>query len=324
MILLLSLVFQGLVAMGAEAPSAAAFPSALAFYSGPIRVCGGSIGSNRLLKGLTDREAQCLDEVVPVSWPQWKSAAGERVGLSAEGSWSLERGELLAWLKRGRSECLDKHEIFIPERLSFIEEKVWIEELFLDWVQDQLQQKLGSSGERFEIQRIRWPHSDCAAETTHQLSEFGVDGAQQFHFTLTLNQKASVIHGSFRRFLRLPVAARFLSVGRVLEMADITFKEVDVSFKGDYLSSQERVVGNILQTPLNQGDVFRPRDLKAIPLVERGQMIQITYQGPQFELRAAGLAEQSGVLGQWIKVKNLESQKLISGVVIEKGIVEVQ
>ncbi|MCW8901942.1 MAG: flagellar basal body P-ring formation chaperone FlgA [Gammaproteobacteria bacterium] len=71
------------------------------------------------------------------------------------------------------------------------------------------------------------------------------------------------------------------------------------------------------------GQVLTPSLLKAQKLVLRGQHITIVAQSGGLNLRVKGKALMDGQQGQTIKVKNLNSKKLIYARVISAGMVKV-
>lgn len=86
----------------------------------------------------------------------------------------------------------------------------------------------------------------------------------------------------------------------------------------------DELIGRLLNAPIPQGDPIPVRVLKQINYVEKGQVIQAQFRGENFLVTSAVMAEQNGLLGDLVKVKNVESQKIFSGLVLGKGLVEVQ
>lgn len=74
---------------------------------------------------------------------------------------------------------------------------------------------------------------------------------------------------------------------------------------------------------IRAGQVLTPNILKAQKLVLRGQHITIIAQNGGLNLRVKGKALMDGQQGQTIKVKNLNSKKLIFARVISAGVVKV-
>jgi flagella basal body P-ring formation protein FlgA len=63
--------------------------------------------------------------------------------------------------------------------------------------------------------------------------------------------------------------------------------------------------------------------IEEIPTIISGQDVEIVYRAPGFEVSAQGLALQSGYRGEIIKIKNLQSKKIITATVQDDGTVLV-
>lgn len=74
---------------------------------------------------------------------------------------------------------------------------------------------------------------------------------------------------------------------------------------------------------IKTGQVLTPSLVKAQKLVLRGQHITIVAQNGGLNLRVKGKALMDGQQGQTIKVKNMNSKKLIYARVVSAGIVKV-
>ena len=63
--------------------------------------------------------------------------------------------------------------------------------------------------------------------------------------------------------------------------------------------------------------------IQPVPDAEIGQPVTIIAGDGIFEIRAKGLALENGVIGEMIRVKNVDSRKILSGTVAAPGVVEV-
>ena len=63
---------------------------------------------------------------------------------------------------------------------------------------------------------------------------------------------------------------------------------------------------------------------KAEVQAKRGQIVKGTLGDDDFQISLNVEAQDSGYIGDVIKVKNLETQKLLSAVIVDKGVVKVQ
>lgn len=90
-----------------------------------------------------------------------------------------------------------------------------------------------------------------------------------------------------------------------------------------YYGSAKLLTNMEAKRNIKAGQVLTPNLVKAQKLVLRGQHITIVAQNGGLNLRVKGKALMDGQQGQTIKVKNLNSKKLIYARVISAGIVKV-
>ena len=132
------------------------------------------------------------------------------------------------------------------------------------------------------------------------------------------------ITGNIRVAKLTPVANRLISQGERLQPSDLRMEMIDVSFAKDAGVKLDDVQGKIAARSIPVGTPVWASDLKREPAALRGQMIKAILGDEDFEITVSVQAEESGFVGDVIKVKNLDTQKLVSGVVLEKGLVKIQ
>ena len=123
---------------------------------------------------------------------------------------------------------------------------------------------------------------------------------------------------------QLPVARRNLNYGERIQNADIEMKWVDVSFQKSGFASQNEVLGATVGRTLTAGQAVFQGDLKREPAVQRGQIVRVVSGNEAFEVSMTAQAENAGFVGDLVRLKNLETQKFMSGVIVEKGLVKVE
>jgi flagella basal body P-ring formation protein FlgA len=90
-----------------------------------------------------------------------------------------------------------------------------------------------------------------------------------------------------------------------------------------YYNSAKMLENKEAKRNIRAGQVLTPNLVKAQKLVLRGQHITIVAQNGGLNLRVKGKALMDGQQGQTIKVRNLNSKKLIYARVISAGMVKV-
>ena len=122
----------------------------------------------------------------------------------------------------------------------------------------------------------------------------------------------------------LIVAASYLEKGHLITKADL--KEVvsayDTVERGGILDS-EQIIGQEVKKPLFMGDVFNKSALQNPTLVVRGELVTIFFTSSNLTITAKGEAIQSGMLGDVVRAKNLETNTILKTLVVDNNIVQV-
>lgn len=132
------------------------------------------------------------------------------------------------------------------------------------------------------------------------------------------------VTGRLSFFKEAPVAKHMIRSGdRILE-SDVEMKKVNVSFAKDGAPTLEELNGKISVRTISMGQPIFSNDLKREPAANRGQLVKIIIGNEGFEVAASGTAEESGGIGDVIKVKSADTQKYLSGVLVDKATVRIQ
>lgn len=120
------------------------------------------------------------------------------------------------------------------------------------------------------------------------------------------------------------VAARVIPRSTHLAASDVTFERRNLSrLPYGYLTDVAELEGLMSTRRLNSGTVITPSSLKAAPMVKRGERVILSVDSGGLTIRAAGTAMQEGTRGQRIRVRNINSKRVVEGVIIGPGLVEV-
>jgi len=120
------------------------------------------------------------------------------------------------------------------------------------------------------------------------------------------------------------VTTRRLRRHDVIRFGDVTLERRKVKLKDDrpYTDSAE-VIGHRVKRPQSAGRVIMLSAVEEVPLVKRGQKVTVRYQAGNLLLTVLGEAIEDGWKGRPVRVKNLSSKKLITGIPADVGLVDV-
>lgn len=120
------------------------------------------------------------------------------------------------------------------------------------------------------------------------------------------------------------VASRTLPRGHMLTATDLALEERDVTRAlSGYITDPAQILGQRLKAQLLSGRMLTPSLLEADKLVRRGQSVTLTVNNSGVAIRMAGKALGDGALNQRIRVENLNSGRIVEGIVRSRENVEV-
>ncbi len=132
------------------------------------------------------------------------------------------------------------------------------------------------------------------------------------------------LSGSSKVFKLAPVSSRQLNPGEKITSHDFRMEEVDVTYAKDGIPTSSEVEGQLASRILSVNQPIFKSDYKKELAITRGQLIRAISGNETFEVTSQAVAEEQGYVGDLIRIKNSESQKVLSGQIVEKGVVKVQ
>jgi flagella basal body P-ring formation protein FlgA len=160
------------------------------------------------------------------------------------------------------------------------------------------------------------------------LDTTSIKGAGGFLLPLNLQTsqgKGSVwVTGRLTIFKMAPVAKRLIQMNERFAADDFEMKRVNINFMRDGIPAEKDLIGKMAVHPISYGQTIFFADLKNELAAKRGEIVKLLLGDKEFEVSTQGVAEEQGAIGDIIKVKVNDTQKLMSGVLIDKAVVRVQ
>lgn len=116
------------------------------------------------------------------------------------------------------------------------------------------------------------------------------------------------------------IALRTIPAGSVIEAVDVDL--INRGAGGKSLSLDE-VIGSEARVVLFAGHVIRPGDTREAALINRNQSVVLQFSRGVLSIRTEGRALERGAVGERVRVMNIDSRTVISGIVSESGAVIV-
>ncbi len=132
------------------------------------------------------------------------------------------------------------------------------------------------------------------------------------------------IPANIRVFGDVLTTSRPISRGDAITRADIIVRRQEIStLSHGYYRHTEEIIGKLAMRSLPAGTPLTPRMLKARLLVRRGDDVTILANTGFLQVRSKGKALQDAARGERITVRNTRSKRIIEGIAIKAGTVQV-
>ena len=132
------------------------------------------------------------------------------------------------------------------------------------------------------------------------------------------------VFGTVYEMAQIPVPKRLISAGDVISADDLEWQAVHLSrLSGNSLTDAEQLVGRMAKRPLKAGQILRQSDVAVSPVIRKNDLIRLVVKTGQMTLSVQGKAMQDAALGQAIRVININSNRQLSGTVVDAGTVAV-
>ncbi len=125
-----------------------------------------------------------------------------------------------------------------------------------------------------------------------------------------------LVAGSIHETVQLPVLARSVAPGEVIQVSDIDWMAIRIDrVAANAVTDPKQLVGFTARRPLRASHMLRISDIAMAPAIHRGTMVTLMVQTENMTLTAQGRALEDAAIGQPIRVINPMSNKTLTGVV---------
>ena len=120
------------------------------------------------------------------------------------------------------------------------------------------------------------------------------------------------------------VAAQGLTRGQIIDASRVVLQKVRISdLNSGYFDTSDSITDYQVKRPLKRGDVLTSRNLVPKMMVKSGQLVTLVLDYRGIQIKSSGLALRSARLGEIIKVRNLQSSRIVEGIVSGEATVRV-
>lgn len=211
------------------------------------------------------------------------------------------------------------------------EGKIQTLESIYGFVKEVIENNMSSSGE-IEINVLPLDAQLNLAECTKPLEAFKTNnlikaGRVSIGVHCSGEKKWTVfVSAVIKAFESVIVLTRPVQRGEIITRQHLDLQRMDISnTRGDYVSQYEQIENKEAARNLPSGVILGLKSIVEPPLIRRKDKVIISSGGDSgFSVQMSGTALMDGAKGQVIKVKNESSGRVVSGKVIEAGVVQVK
>ena len=142
-------------------------------------------------------------------------------------------------------------------------------------------------------------------------------------FSTSHSDKKGWVVVEVKKYAMAPTLNRSLKVGDVISASMLTLEKRLIT-RSDILIDANQIVGLQANRFLNAGQLLSDRDLKKEQVMRRGQIVKALFGQQSLQITISAQAEEAGAIGDVIRVKNLDSQKMFAAKIIDRGLVEIE
>ncbi|MDP3935613.1 MAG: flagellar basal body P-ring formation chaperone FlgA, partial [Alphaproteobacteria bacterium] len=150
-----------------------------------------------------------------------------------------------------------------------------------------------------------------------KLTNFSWVDDQKFLVTFDIGGHEKKIRGFLSTMVSIPVLNKQLDSGEIIEKEDLEFKDFPSHKVTKYMIQDDKeLVGKTLRRKsVKAGDMLSVHDVISPIIVKRGDLVTMKVETQTVVVATRGKAQGNAAVGQSVQVMNLESKRLIEGVV---------
>lgn len=147
--------------------------------------------------------------------------------------------------------------------------------------------------------------------------------ALELNNTMT-NTQTLWLRGRVAHFKSAPVTKRQMQYGERIQPEDFEVEERDVTFARDAIPDVNYLVGRKVRQSVAANEILFIGNLEPEKALKRGDQVKMSVGEESWEVILMGVAEQDGVIGDTVKIRNPQSNQIVSAVVTGRGEVKIQ
>lgn len=138
------------------------------------------------------------------------------------------------------------------------------------------------------------------------------------------SERKGWVTAEIKKHAQAAVLNRSVKVGDVITADMLTVEKRLIQNQTDVVLDAKNIIGMQASRFLSAGQILNFRDLKKETIMKKGQIVKAIFGKGQFDISISAIVEESGSVGDVIKVKNLDSQKMFAALIVDRGLVKIE
>lgn len=132
------------------------------------------------------------------------------------------------------------------------------------------------------------------------------------------------VSGIYYEAFKMPIVSSKINKGELISDEKITYKKIRANKKyDDYFTNKSEIVGFRAKKNLTPGLPVNKRDIAQGEIIKRNSEVKIIYSKGAISLESIGKVVSESEIGSEVKVKNLESGKILTGIALDSKTVRI-
>lgn len=132
------------------------------------------------------------------------------------------------------------------------------------------------------------------------------------------------VSGRFEVMEQVPVLKRRMQSGEIISEEDIAWEAVpSAHLRKSTAHDLPALVGKSPRRSISAGRPIRLDEIAGPTVIEKGKQVTLVFSTPRLSIKTLGEAMENGAKGDVVKVKNVASNALVTGTVMDSGMVRI-
>lgn len=146
--------------------------------------------------------------------------------------------------------------------------------------------------------------------------------SNHFEAELVIEGYPVKLSGKYQESSLIPAFKSYVQKGHVIDYSDlVTVKIPNKKIAPQLIEKNEQIIGKAAKRRLAPNQPISLKDLTAPSIIKKGTNVKMLFDKPGLHIEAQGIALQGGAEGDYIKVRNLDSNKVVKAKIKDESTV---